>query len=183
MAEILQSRDNLLVEETQYRSALSEALWQKTGGAINFINNEQTIMRSFKLNGVYGSASGTTGLDGLIVFRSNIEIVALTMENSTSGSSGTTTIDIHKLTSPGTDAGSIFSTRPAFDSTSSDDVYFLYNALTASDETPGGLPTGATSPVFSSTTFLKGEAARFDVDTTMIGAENFSLYIYFRPTN
>lgn len=181
MAEIAPARSNLLVEETQYRSAVSEALLQKTGASINFINNEQTIYRQFTLNGNYPLGAGIIGLDGLVVFRSNVEIIHISASNAISGSSGSTTFDLHYISSPGVDGGTIFNTKPSFDSTSANNSYFLYNVLTDTIEVSG---IGITPPnALVKTTFLKGEALRFDLDSAMVGAENANLEIYFRPIN
>jgi hypothetical protein len=180
MAEITPARENLLVEETQYRSAVSEALLQKTGGSINFINNFQYDTHAFKLNGSYASGQGSTGTDGIFIVRYRMEIIAISAYSQTAGSSGTTTLDVHYLTAPNVDAGTIFSVKPSFDSTSGNNAYMLHDTLTDTDIVTG---TGITNPVLSQKIFEVGEALRLDLDSAMVGGTDCGLNIHFRPVN
>lgn len=180
MAEILPSRSNLLVEETQYRSAVSEALLQKTGGSINFINTYQYDTQSFKLNGSYSNGQGSTGTDGIFVVRYRMEIIAISAYSQTVGSSGSTVLDVHYLTGPGVDAGTIFSVKPSFDFTSSNNSYMLHDAIVDTDIVTG---TGITNPVLSQKIFEVGDALRLDLDSAMVGGTDCGLNIHFRPIN
>lgn len=180
MAELLPSRQQILQEETQYRSALSEALFQKVGAQNNFINLYQYDTHAFKLNGSYAAGQGSTGTDGIYIVRYRMEIIAISAYSQTSGASGNTTLDVHYLTAPGVDAGSIFSTLPDFDSTSSDNSYLLHDATDDSDPVTG---TGITSPVLSQKIFEPGEALRLDLDSAMVGGTDCGLNIHFRPIN
>ena len=180
MPEITPARANILVEETQYRSAVSEALLQKVGGQNNFINERQYDTHAFKLNGIYSAGQGSTGTDGIYIVRYKMEIIAVSGYNITTGASGISEIDIHYLTSPGVDAGSIFSTKPSFDTTASSNSYFLHDATSDSDIITG---TGITTPILSQKTFEIGEALRLDLDLAMIGASDMGINIHFRPIN
>ena len=133
------------------------------------------------MNGPYAAGQGSTGTDGyFIVAMQRMEIVSISAFNNTVGVSGSTILDVHYLTSPGVDAGSIFSTLPEFDITSSNGSYLLYDTVT-STEIVGG--TGITSPVLTQTVFERGEALRLDLDSAMVGGTDCGLNIHFRPIN
>ena len=181
MTDITEQRINIQQEETAYRASVSEATATRIGSSINFINKRQFDLHEFKLNGPYGPFSPLTGADGLYIFPSNGEIVAVGGYSLIAGSGGSTTLDIHRLTSPGVDVGSIFSTLPSFASSSGDDAYFLYDFLNATTVKTG---TGVTLPVLSTTNFNAGDALRIDLDAAQSGGpENCGLTIYFRPRN
>jgi hypothetical protein len=177
MAEITATRRNIHVEETDYRSAVAEAVLQKVGGSVNFINDKQYDTKAYFANGPYDSVSGAqTGVDGLYVCLFDMEIIGVVMFNIVAGTSGTTTFDVHRLTAPNTDAGTIFSTKPSIASTASSQAYVGFG--------PGGSiggGTGMTAPVLSTTDLDAGDALRIDFDAKMSGAENAGLLIYIRP--
>ena len=66
MSEIAPLRSDISVEETQFRSAVSEATLQKIGASINFINTYQEEHKSFWCNGQYNTLSiPFSAIDGL----------------------------------------------------------------------------------------------------------------------
>lgn len=180
MTAIAPAKRDIQVEEVTYRASVSEFTANAIGGAINFINNKQYDTHRFQLNGDYPLGSGSTGTDGAYVFLFNAEIIAVSIYHGTQGLSGTTTLDIHWLSGGSTDEGTIFSTKPSIDTTAVDGSYSLYDAANATDIV---LPTGFTSPVLSKTSFLQGEAIRFDLDAAMSGAKDVNITIQFRPIN
>jgi hypothetical protein len=178
MTDITSARINVQQEEVAYRASVSENTFSRIGSSINFINKRQFDVHELKLNGPYQIGVGLTGLDGLYIFPGDGEIVAMAGYNLINGSSGTTTIDIHRLTGPGVDAGSIFSTKPSFATTAGNDAYFLEDFLNSTTVVTG---TGITVPVLNITDFNAGDALRIDLDAAQNNAENCGLAIYFRP--
>ena len=178
MADIADARSNILEEETTYRAAVSEALLTKTGGSINFINNRQYDQRSFQLNGSYPLGVGQLGADQIIPILFDMEIVGFSYWNGATGTSGSSIFDIHRLTGGDTDAGSIFSTRPEFDTTAANNTYTVYDQANTTTIT---LPTGHTLAVLSAINFDAGDALRLDIDAAMPGASNAGVYIFIRP--
>lgn len=176
--EILPSRKNLFVEQTQYRAAVSESLLTTVGSSINFINDRQYDQRSFQLNGSYPLAVGLQGADQIIPILFDMEMVGFSYWNGSTGTSGSSIFDIHRLTGGDTDAGSIFSTRPEFDSTAANNTYTVYDQANAATV---NLPTGHTLAVLSTINFNAGDALRLDIDAAMPGASNAGVYIFIRP--
>ena len=178
MSDVTGSRILIQEEEVSYRSALSEALFFRMGAVTNFISKKQYDTHSWMLNGVYALGAGSTGPDGVFTFLFDAEIIGISYYSGNAGSGGTTSLDVHWLSSGDTDNGSIFSTKPSVDSTASDGTYTsrdIENNITHS------LPTGHTLAVLSKTTFNAGETLRMDLDTAMPAANNFQLSIQYRP--
>ena len=178
MAKLDSIKSDIFEEETRFRSSVSEAVAQKMGSSINFINSKQYLTHQFNFNGRYALGLGVVGADGIFPMLFNIEIVGFSMFNRRSGTSGTTEIDLQWLDDANSNQGSIFTTRPALDSTSSDNSYLIKNVL---DNTDVKLPTGATSPVFSKTEFNAGDAILCKLNLTMSDAEDLAVLVHFRP--
>lgn len=177
MTDITVSRNNIQQEEVAFRSSVSEGTFTRIGAGINFINDRQAVQLQYNLNGGYEPGAGQQGLEGLYVFHFDGEIAAFSLGNIVAGSSGTTTFDVHRLTSSGVDSGSIFSVKPTIDSTAPNNAYAASNLVDATQATS----TGIVLPTFAVTQFNKYEALRFDLDTTMIGAENAFMVLFIRP--
>lgn len=178
MTNLTEAREDIELEDVAYKAAVSEAVATKYGQSINFINRRQLDHHAFLLNGDYASASGSTGTDGIFVFLFDVELVGFYYYCNQVGTTGTTTLDIHKLSGGGTDDGSIFSTLPSVDTTASNDSYTLYDQL---NSTTVSNPTGHTLAVLSTVNFDAGDALRMDVDATMGGANGFQLGVLYRP--
>jgi hypothetical protein len=178
MAQVAPARKLILVEETQYRAAVSEALLQKMGATNNHIALYQYDQRSFQLNGSYALGVGLQGADQIIPILYDAEIVGYSLWNGSTGSSGQSIFDIHRLTGGDTDAGSIFSTRPQVDTTASNNTYSMYDQA---NTTSVNLPTGFTHGVFSTVNVDQGDALRLDIDDAMAGCANAGLYLFLRP--
>ncbi len=94
MAIVPNNRELLFEEEVCRNRGVNEALGKKLAGVANFINTQQLIRDDFKANGSYRLGVGTVGLDGILIFPNNVEIVFIGMSNQRSGLSGITEMDI-----------------------------------------------------------------------------------------
>jgi len=177
MTDIAGARINIQTEEVSFRSAVSEGTNQRLGGAVNFINEKQAQSFQFNANGRYESGSGTTGLEGLFPIHFDQEIASITIGNIVPGSSGTTTIDVHLISGSGNDVGTIFTVKPSVDSTAPSNAYASFNFVDSTSSTS----TGIILPTMAITNFDKFDCFRFDLDSTMTGAENCFLVIHMRP--
>lgn len=183
MAEITPTKQNIFTEETQFRSSVNESVQQKIGGSINFINSFQYIDKSWELNGNYPLGVGSSGVDGVFPFLFNVELTGFWYYTSDVGTSGTTTVDLHRITGGSTDVGSIFTTLPSIDSTASDGSTTVFNAI---DNVFLSNPVGHSSAVIdtgeSNPYYLnQGDLLRLDLDTSMQSGNNFQFGIYYRP--
>lgn len=186
MADVAAARSNIQQEEVKYKGAVSEAVGNKIAGAINFINNKQ--WKHFEFGFLKGiSVNGTpryniftpsnTVISDFEPFPTNSEIMGITLEHSTSGSSGTTTLQLQWSASNSGSWSSIFSTDASVASTAPSDAQFdtFGNATT---------PTGCTVPVLSKTTFSAGDRLRCICSAVQGGTPNgFMMRVYYRPTN
>ena len=163
------------VEETDYKSAASEAFVKKLGKSVNFINTNQYDTKDFFLNGRYNIATmPQTAVDGLYIFPYDVEIFNAYAFNIVAGSSGTTELDIKRLTASGGTGTSIFSTTPKIAYTAGDNAYVGV----------GETGTGLTAPILSSSPFniSAGDAIYCDIIQAQGGnPENCGILVYFRP--
>ena len=182
MTDVVPSRQIVQQEEVRYRSAISEFTAFKLAQLNNHNAKKLYSIHSWHLNGFYALASGSTGPDGIFFLNHDIRIVGIGVYVNQVGSSLTTTIDIHKLTGGGVDAGTIFTTKPEVDTTAASGSYthVRYDSETNAEDILQ-LPTGHTKPVFSGFDFLAGEALRFDIDTAMLGSEGFQVSLMYIP--
>ena len=181
MADIAPARIQIQQEETAYRAAVSEATLSRVGAGINFVNTRQYDSRGFFLNGPYSTIGGAqTGVDGAWALLFDVELVGVLMFNLVSGSSGTTTLDIRRFTASNTPSSgsSIFSTKPAINSTSPNNAYVFRDVLNS--ETLESA-TGATVPVVSTVNLNRGDLLTLNLDASMSGAENCGVVLYYRP--
>lgn len=192
MAELAAERNNIFEEDTRYKAAVSESLMQKLGKSINFINSKQYDQQEATAAGRYGvvaTALGTFPLEFCkrYVAPVDIEIMGIAIETGIVGSSGTTTLDIHKITANGaTDSGTIFSVKPAVTASATSNRFggYFYDPISESTVTFGTTPTGVTLGTFTTIPYPvdQGEALRFDLDAVMAGdPQGISLTLYIRP--
>lgn len=165
-------------EETRFRAPTSESMFTRVGGAINHIMNRQMDSHAWHLNGEYQKFGTATGPDGVMPILFDMEIVGYIMYSGEAGASGTTIIDIHRLTGGATDAGTIFTTRPQLSTAALSGTYSFIDTVTPADL---ALPTGHTKAVFNSLLVDRGEALRLDLDSSMIGGMNLNFQLLFRP--
>lgn len=185
MADIARSRTNITVQEVRYEAAVSESTFTRIGGAINFINDRQTMNYQFGiLKGMVGASAATyagtstpfSDFGTIETFPYAAEIVAVVCYHGTAGSGGTSEIDIKwQPVNSSSSFATIFSTTPKVTSSAASERYWdsLGNNTT---------PTGCTAPVLSKTTFAAGDKLRCDIISAMTGVPNgFTINIYFRP--
>lgn len=178
MADVTAARSNIDENDVAFKASISSAVGTKIAGSINFLNTKHYQTHQFNFNGAYSLGVGFVGADGIFPILFDMEIVGLTMFNRLSGTTGTTEIDIEWLNGSNSNQGSIFSTTPKIDSTSSDYSYLIRDEL---NSTNVELPTGATAPVFSKTSFSAGQALFCEIVSAMSGAQDCALLLHFRP--
>lgn len=178
MAEITDARVNIQEEDVQFRASVSEAVGNKLGGSLNFVNNRQYDQHSWNLNGDFSVVQASEVGDGVFICQEDMEVVGYALYIGTNGSTGTSiTCDLHWISSDGTDNGTIFSTNPDIDTTAADGSFTHSNIRAVSSE----VPTGHTEGVFSKTDFARHDGIRFDLDLSTGGASNLQLILFFRP--
>jgi hypothetical protein len=170
------ARNNIYIEGSQFRSAVSEDLLQRFGASINFINAYQYYQFYFGMMGPYSYLSvPATGVGTLEVFDQNATIVNVWVYSGTAGSSSATTVDIQKAPVNSGTFTSIFSTLPSVSSTAASGVIFDANGTAT-------LPTGCTAPVLSTVNFTKGDKLQFNVSSVMGGSpRDLQVQIFWRP--
>lgn len=182
MSDISPAKNNIQIEETRFRAAVSEGTWQKIGGSINFINDFQYDTKEFFLNGSYNvTGANETFVDGLYIVPPapsggtlNVSIFAVSFFSIIAGSSGTTTVDVKYATASGGSFTSIFTTKPAI-STAASHPAWVYT---------GSSGTGLTAPVLTGATIdlTTGNALRIDFTGKQSGSpQNCGLSLYMRP--
>jgi hypothetical protein len=183
MTDLVEERKNIQLEESRFKFAVSESWNQKIGKAINFINKRQHSEKQFFLNGYYNILTVPyLGVDGLVVFNFDAEIINAYAWILQIGTGGTTELDIKKATAPGSAFSSIFSTTPKFTSAAAN-----YSWVGVGD-----VVTGATAPVMSplnANGYLSvdaGDALRFDLisamtGTTTAGPRSCGVNLHYRP--
>jgi hypothetical protein len=176
---VVANRKEFSEGDVSYLRTNSEAIMKKFAGEGNFINKFQTDTHRWCLNGSYGVATGITFFDGVNSFFYNTEIVGVSFWNGQSGASGTTEFDLRWIDTNGVDQGSIFSTTPKINSTSSSETVGFRNLTTSLDVSP----TGVTLPTFSKTVFAQGDSVYLKLNGSMISAKNCGLAIFYRPIN
>jgi len=178
VAIITDARVNIQQEDVQFRSSVSQAVGNKLGGSINFVNNRQFDQHSWNLNGDFSVIAASDVGDGVFICQENMEMVGYALYIGTNGSTGSNIIcDLHWISSDGTDNGTIFSTKPSIATSASDGTFTHSNIRAVSSE----VPTGHTEGVISKTDFDRHDGIRFDLDASTGGASNLQLIIFFRP--
>ena len=169
------TRHDFYQEEVDYRSALSEALFTKMGQGQQFITEKQLLHHELKYLGPYVAISG--GEDGALLPIFDYEIVGMSFRNRISGTLGDTEIDIHKINTNGTDAGSILSATAKINHADTDQFGHYTNLLDSTSNIGGN----SQAPTFNTTQFSAGEALRIDLVANATGAEDLVVCIWYRP--
>ena len=100
MSNLTESRNDIELEDVQFKTGISEALAIKMGQTSNFINRRHFERHQWNLNGTY-SALAYNGIDGIFICPFDMEITAVGMSNYLAGLSGTTECDIKWLSGTG----------------------------------------------------------------------------------
>lgn len=173
MSDITASRKNIQVEETRYRSAVSESVAQKLGGSINFINTYQHSEKQWFVNGKYGLLTiPFNAIDGLVLANFNLTIINAFMFVRQAGSGGDTTLDIKYSTTPGGAWTSIFSTKPSINYAAGDFAWCYVSSAFSN----------TTAPVLSTTSIDAGWVMRCDITSAQSGdARGCGLVLHYKP--
>jgi len=181
--DVTPARYNIKVEETRYKAGVTEATAQKIAGSINHINEYQVQFFEFGFTfAIANSGSPTYNLfttpkviSGVEPFKRASEVVGIQLVHNTSGSSGTTELDIKWASSNSGTFNTIFSTTPKVTSAAASNSQFdTFGVATT--------PAGCTVPVLSKTTFAAGDVLRCECLSLQAGTPNgFGMKIYFRP--
>lgn len=170
------ARNNIYIEGSQFRAAVSEDLLQRSGASINFINAYQYYQFYFGMMGPYSFLTTPfTGVGTQEVFDYNATITNIWVYSGTAGTGGTTQIDIQKASVNSGSYATIFSTKPAVTSAAASGVIFDANGTATT-------PTGCTKPVLSTINFSAGDKLRMDVSSVMSGLPaDLQIQIFWRP--
>lgn len=162
------------VEETRFKSGVSEYLAQRLGQLFNFFADKIYLSKNWNINGKYGSVSiPHLAVDGAQVFEFDSEIFDVWVYNHTAGS-GTTELDLKIATASGGPFTSIFSVTPKFYSGVSNDVKFNIGSSIAFTTAP--VLTSGSNPL----QVTAGTAIRCDKLQAQTNAENVSIIVHYR---
>lgn len=179
MTDLAEVRNIIQEEETNFKAGLTEGFAKRQGETSNHIAIRQYKTHKWDANGRFSLFTILTEFDGRVAFLFDATVIGYSLKVEDTGSSGTSTFDIHKFTGGVVDAGTIFSVKPAIANTAADGSQSIIRLDPASDLQ---LPAGHTKGLFSGTTFLAGEALEAQIDAAAVGARNASIAIMYRPT-
>ena len=179
MADVTPAKNNLQTEEVDFKSALSEQLFTKIAGSVNFINDKQMCVYDFKFLGGFSALSG--GEDGAMVAPFDLEICALTWRLRDCGSASATNVDLHKIDSSGVDQGSLFGlfSHLTIAHNETDQKGFYRNFI---DGTSNSMSHN-TAPTMTDENRLisAGESLRIDLISAATDAKDLVVTLFYRP--
>lgn len=178
MTKVTEALNIIQEEETNFNSSVSEALLQRMGAVSNLIAARANKSFDFRFLGPFRALNG--GEDGVHIAIWQSQITGISGYIRASGASGTTTVDVHKIDTDGTDLGTIFSTKLSITSATSDGSVFYTNYLDAT----ANAPTGVTNPINTNDAALilsQGQGLRVDIDGNASSARDLSVNINYRP--
>jgi len=178
MPDITPKRDNIVEQEVDFKSGIAERTWFKIGAATNFINDRQNQIHSFNYNGLTRLFTSIVGADGVFPCLFDMEIVGLSIFQRRSGTSSSTIIEMEWYDAPGSNQGSIYSTKPQLSSVVVDNSYMIFNAIT---DTSTEIGAGFTAPVFAKKQFNAGDVINCIVEQAMPDSEDLMIMIHHRP--
>jgi len=192
MSDATPLRINLQDEEVKYRASVSEATLSRVASSVNFINYYQYkhfefgYLKALSNGGspTYNQYTPPATISDVEPFPSDSQIVAIVLQHNTSGSGGTSELDIQWSTQNSGTWASIFSTTPKATSSAPSDSQWdtTYDDATSSWVSIATTPTGCTIPVLSKTTFNAGDRLRCNSVSHQTGSPNgFTMRIYYRP--
>lgn len=176
MADLVEERKNIQIEETKFRAALAQSLFSRLGAAINFINKRHDYQHDWHLNGPYNIIPAPQlKIDGIITYPHNFSItdVMLIIGSLNSGTSGVTEVDIKWKPENSGAWQSIFSTTPKF----------TYQAAADATIRVGQTVANMTAPVLSKTNFDAYDQLKLDVLQQVVGdnIEGLFFKLFLRP--
>jgi hypothetical protein len=178
MPVITPLKANIRTEETKETAAVSSAVAQKIGGAVNFLSERIDEKITWKINSKFGSntGAGTDYIDGAFLLSADMEIVFFGAYIETAGTTYNTVINIDRFTSNGS-GSNIFTASPRFEPTAPANAYMSvrYNP----DETFEN-PTGSVLPTFITRDIDKGDMLLFKLGSRGSGARNITVTLGLR---
>lgn len=192
MADVTPLRINLQAEEVAYRSSVSEATLSRVGSSVNFINYYQYkhfefgYLKALSNGGspTYNQYTPPATISDNEAFPSNCQIVGILLQHNTSGSGGTSELDIQWSTQNSGSWATIFSTTPKATSSAPSDSQWdtTLDNTTNTFASIATTPAGCTVPVLSKTTFNAGDRLRCRAVSHQTGTPNgFTMRIFYRP--
>ena len=174
MSDLPGVRKYVQTEETRFRAAVSEALAQKLGSSINFINSFQKYVKQWFINGQYNALSiPFLGIDGMTYVPDNATITNAFMFHRAAGTGGSTSLDIKTATTPGGTFTSIFSTQPSINYAAGNFAFCF----------TGSSFLNTTAPVLSVTSLNANTVLRCDITSAQSGntAKGCGLILFMQP--
>lgn len=177
MAYISGERALVTVEEVAEGAAVSSAVGNKLGAALNLYQVNETACLRWTLNGpYYVSGSPQSQVDGEYILHRPMTLVAIHMWNQVAGTAGTLELDILRKPSAGGSA-SIFSTTPKilFSSGNDSTLYRDFDLAT----TPWN-PAGSIAPVLATSNFSAYDKLILNIQQVQSGGKDAGIALYFR---
>lgn len=178
MADVVSFRSNIKTEDVQFRSSVSEAVGNKIGASINFINTRQTDSKLWTINGNYYNSFTKVGIDGAYICSVDMEVYSITMYNLVAGSSGTTTFDLIRHTGSGVAGSSIFVTKPSLGYGTGNNAFLGYRFF---DSTVLEAPSGCVLPTLVSMNLDAGDMITCDMTDTQVFGQSAGITLELRP--
>lgn len=179
MSNLPEERNYIQVEETRPKASTSTSVFSRVGSAINFINTRMHQEKLWTANGPYNAFPGyQSGIDSGIVLPIDMEIWAISMQNSVQGTAGYTEFDIKKHTASGQFGTSIFSQKPSLSFASGQFSYLLYRfdlGLAVQN------PAGCIQPVLLTPNLNMGDLLTCDITNKQPSGESAGITLHLRP--
>ena len=176
MGRLQGARNEFYDEDVNARVSVSQALIKKLAQAAQFINDNQILVYDFFATGPYDINTTFPFVCGdFEILEKDYEIVNCWVYNGTKGSSGTTQADIERAPLGSSTWTTIFSTKPAFATTSAD------GDIIDSEEMIVSNPTGVTRPVISDYTLDAGDKLRLKLHSVMTGGKDLRIKLHLKP--
>lgn len=172
MAAVTNSETPVQTNETTTRNPTSESLFQKIAGISNLLLGWTHTEIRWNLNGPYKGFEGKVAVDGVFQFPKKSKIIAISLTNFVTGTSGATVIDLKTTNNTLGTWNSIFTTTPQFNSASANGA--SVNLTTGAAGTV--IPVMATNPL----NVNAGDYIRMDVLQVMDGGpQNLSVTLIY----
>lgn len=178
MTKVTEALNEIQQEEVNFNASISEATLTRMGAVSNLIAARSNKAFDFKFLGAFRPLNG--GEDGARVFIWQSQLTGISGHLRLTGISGTTTIDIHKIDTDGTDLGTIFTTKISITSAATDGVIFYTNFLDASSNAPTGVTNGVEVNA-AALIFSQGQGLRVDIDGNASSARDLTINAHYRP--
>lgn len=131
--EITPSPNKIFVEETDVKSAISEATMQRMGGSINYIIDKVFDRLFFEWGQVPRVTTYSTGLQGLRYIYSDATIARYVLTTFTAGSSGSNAVNFDVYDETNTLLGDLFSVPPSLGNGAGDKAIVGRDVINSTD--------------------------------------------------